>query len=275
MEKMAQEPLWKVAIFAAAHVVGPVYHTSGLVLMWLTGRILAAQVERLVGQLRGLSDDDWRLDGEVVAHHGSGRLAALQATVCRWNGVFGAVLFFNTVSVFVNFVLSTFCVVLQPELDWQLIVSVAGETAKLWAACHAVHAVEGRAADLCRLLSDVSARLWRPHPAVRRLAESAQRWTPTVTACGFFQIHRRLFPTVRNALKKKKYWVTTPAPPLTRPNWGVVTPSALPTVRNCFFHGQEVPVSWVTTPAPFHPRCPTGGRDPIGGPLPTVRNPFL
>ena len=195
--------LFSKVVHIAITVLSAVYFNSIASFMWITGWILAFHF-RLLARRIGEIDVDGFADEEfdALTHAWKRQYAAVCDGVRRWNAFFDVFLWASVTSAFKENIIFSFFSIDQffgqryfsLVLIWGIVVTVS----YLWTTCCIAHAIYDHSQAVHRALIDLECRLGRHRSQIQRLAEQAHRSRPTISACGYFQIHRKLFPTVRS-----------------------------------------------------------------------------
>ncbi len=188
-------------LHATASLLGMVYLGSIEALMWVTGWILACYFQRLA-----LSIEEEEVDGAVTwnakTHVWKRQYAAVCDGVRRWNTFFDVVLLTHVCNTFTEVIVLSFFAVDdyfgERRYGFVFIFAVVLHAAYLWITCFIAHAIYDHSEAVHRALIDLECRLGRNQWQVQRLAEQAHRSRPTINACGYFRVHRNLFPSVRS-----------------------------------------------------------------------------
>lgn len=181
-------------------IMDPIYKLSPLLLMWITGRLLAYHFEGLSRNIVQMRTEDFLDQPDTVAHQWKRQYTALCDGVRHWNTFFGVVLLMHVSGAVLEITFSSFYAVYQlfnaAEMIVPVVVSWMLSFTSLWITCHVVHSIYDRSEDVGRALIHLECRLARPSPLIDRLAAHVIQSSPEISAAGFFKIHRNLYPSV-------------------------------------------------------------------------------
>ena len=171
--------------------------------MWTTGRMLASNFEQLSRIIEQMRAEDFSKSSEaVLISEWKHQYTVVCDAVRRWNTCFDGVLLIQVCHAVIETVCSSFYMADQLfnsiEMIAPPIISCALNLVFLWITCYVAHSIYYWSEDVARALIRLECRLARPNPLIDQLAKHVIQSRPKVSAGGYFEIQRSLFPAVKS-----------------------------------------------------------------------------